>query len=414
MIRKFNPVYITTVEELFFLTNLINTVKQFNHVMNKIIPFIFYAGVIYLASCAGQAMNTPPPPPSLPVIAISAGSATTWLEYPASVEGSTNVEIRPQVSGYLQQVYVQEGDYVSQGQPLFRINSREFSEFSNSASASVSAAKASVERAQVEYDKLKPLVDNHVISAVQLRTAKANLDAAKADYAQAVSGKGSADITVGYTLIKAPVSGYIGQILFKQGSIIGKGEALPLTTLSEVNNVHVYFSMSEADFLSFISGYEGSSTEEKIKHIPLVDLQLPDNSIYNTKGKIELVRGQFDRNAGTISFRAVFANKEKLLRSGLTGKIRIPSLHENQMLVPQESTYELQDKVFVFALGDSNKVTGKQISISGKSGNNYLVSKGLANGERIVYSGIQRLRDGAVITPQVMKTDSLLQASLYK
>ncbi|MES2772661.1 MAG: efflux RND transporter periplasmic adaptor subunit [Bacteroidota bacterium] len=380
--------------------------------MNKLIPYIFYAAILYLASCAGQAMNPPPAPPSLPVIAISSGSATTWLEYPASIEGTTNVEIRPQVSGYLEKVYVQEGDYVSQGQPLFKINSREYNEFSNNASASISAAKASVERAQVEYDKLKPLVDNNVISEVQLRTAKANLDAARAVQAQAVSGKGSAEITVGYTLIKAPVSGYIGQIPFKQGSIIGKGEALPLTVLSEVNNVHVYFSMSEADFLSFISAYEGGSTEEKIKTIPLVDLQLPDNTIYHTKGKIELVQGQFDRSAGTISFRAVFANKEKMLRSGLTGKIRIPSLHQDQMLVPQESTYELQDKVFVFALGDSNKVTGKQISISGKSGNNYLVSKGLANGEKIVYSGIQRLRDGAVITPQNLRTDSLLQASL--
>lgn len=382
--------------------------------MNKIIPYILYGAIIYLASCAGNAMNPPPPPPSLPVIEINAGNATTWLEYPASIEGTTNVEIRPQVSGYLEKIYVQEGDYVSQGQPLFRINSREYSEFSNNASASILAAKASVERAQVEYDKLKPLVDNNVISEVQLRTAKANLDAARAGYAQAVSGKGSAEITVGYTLIKAPVSGYIGQVPFKQGSIIGKGEALPLTVLSEVNNVHVYFSMSEADFLSFIAGYEGRSTEEKIKNIPLVDLQLPDNTIYNTKGRIELVQGQFDRNAGTISFRAVFANKEKMLRSGLTGKIRIPSLHQGQMLVPEESTYELQDKVFVFALDDSNKVTGKQISISGKSGNNYLVSKGLANGERIVYSGIQRLRDGVVITPQNIKTDSLLQVSLYK
>jgi len=382
--------------------------------MNKIIPYVFYAGIIYLASCAGKALNQAPPPPSLPVIEVSSGSATTWLEYPASIEGTTNVAIRPQVSGYLEKVYVQEGDYVTQGQPLFRINSREYNEYSTSASASVSAAKAAVERAQVEYDKLKPLVDNKVIAEVQLKTAKANVDAARAAYAQAVSGKGSAEITVGRTLITAPVSGYIGAIPFKQGSLIGKGEVLPLTVLSEVNNVHVYFSMSEADFLSFIAGYKGASTEEKIRNIPPVDLQLPDNTVYSAKGKVELVQGQFDRNAGTISFRAVFANREKQLRSGLTAKVLIPSLHQNELLVPQESTYELQDKVFVFALGDSNKVIGKQIAISGKSGSNYLVSKGLASGDRIVYSGIQRLRDGAVITPQPIRADSALQASLYR
>ncbi|MCW3090639.1 MAG: efflux transporter, family, subunit [Ferruginibacter sp.] len=382
--------------------------------MKKLLIYSLYAGVLYLAACAGQAMNPAPPPPSLPVIKVSSASATTWLEYPASLEGTTNVEIRPQVSGYLQKIYVEEGAYVSKGQPLFKINSQEYSEFSNNAAASVQSAKAAVEKAQVEYDRLKPLVDNKVIAEVQLKTAKANVDAARADYAQALSGKGSADITVGYTLITAPVSGYIGRIPFRQGSLIGKGETLPLTVLSEVNNVHAYFSMSEADFLSFIAKYDGKSTEEKIKNIPPVDLQLPDNSIYKVKGKIELVQGQFDRSSGTISFRAIFPNNERLLRSGITGKIRIPSLLQDQLAVPQESTYEMQDKVFVFALGDSNKVVSKQISVSGKSGTNFLVSSGLTNGETIVFSGIQRLRDGAVITPQPLLTDSVLHASLSK
>lgn len=382
--------------------------------MKKLQVYIIYGAVLFLAACAGKNLNAPaPPPPSLPVIKINSGSATTWLEYPTSIEGSTDVEIRPQVSGYLEKIYVEEGAYVAKGQPLFKINSKEYSEFSNGASASVQSAKASVEKAQVEYDRLKPLVENKVIAEVQLKTAKASLDVAKATYAQAISSKGSADITVGYTLITAPVSGYIGQIPYKQGSLIGKGEALPLTVLSEVNNVHAYFSMSEADFLTFISGYEGKSTEEKIKSIPPVELQLPDNTIYATKGKIELVQGQFDRSSGTISFRAVFPNAEKQLRSGITGKIRIPSLHQDQLMVPQESTYELQDKVYVFALGDSNKVTSKQIAVSGKSGNNYLVSKGITSGETIVFSGIQRLRDGAIITPQQMPGDSVLQASLY-
>lgn len=382
--------------------------------MNKLIQLAFYGGLFYLISCAGQAMNpdTPPPPPTLPVIEINAGNATTWLNYPATIKGTENVEIRPQVSGYLQKIYVEEGAYVSKGQPLFKINASEYSEYSNNASANVQGARAAIERAQVEYDRLKPLVDNKVISAVQLRTAQANLNAAKAAYAQAVSGKGSADITLGYTLITAPVSGYIGAIPFREGSLVGKGEMTPLTVLSEVNNVHAYFSMSEADFLAFISTYEGKSAEEKIKNIPPVDLQLPDNTLYGEKGKVELVQGQFDRSSGTISFRAVFPNKEKLLRSGITGNIRIPSLHNNQLLVPQESTYEMQDKVFVFALGDSNKVASRQIDISGKTGNHYLVSKGLAKGDKIVYSGIQRLKDGSMITPQPMAADSLLQASL--
>ncbi|MES2005761.1 MAG: efflux RND transporter periplasmic adaptor subunit [Bacteroidota bacterium] len=374
---------------------------------------LIYSGAfLVLVACAGNQITQTPPPQSLPVITLSTGSATTWEEYPASVEGTVNVDIRPQVSGYLDKIYVEEGAYVLQGQPLFSINSNEYKEYANNAGASTQLAKANIEKAQVEVDRIKPLVENKVVADVQLKTALANLAAAKAALAQAVSSKGSADITVGYTLIKAPVNGYIGHIPFKKGSLVSKTDALPLTVLSEVNNVHAYFSMSERDYLDFLSKIEGKTTEEKVKNMPAVELQLPDNTIYKVKGKVELVQGQFDKTAGTISFRAVFANAEKQLRSGITGKIRIPSLLREQLIVPQEATYEVQDKIFVFALGDSNKVASKQIFISGKNGANYLVNKGLASGETIVFSGLQRLRDGAIIAPQRIPLDSVLHASL--
>ncbi|HEX6193105.1 MAG TPA: efflux RND transporter periplasmic adaptor subunit [Chitinophagaceae bacterium] len=371
--------------------------------------YLLAALLLYLAACVGKQneMQTAPPQ-SLPVVTLDTASTVTWQEYPASVQGTINVEIRPQVSGYLEKIYVEDGAYVSKGQSLFRINSKEYSQLSQSAAASIQLAKAAVEKAQVEVDRLQPLVANKVISEVQLKTAKANLHEAQAAYAQAVSGKGSADITLGYTLITAPVSGYVGHINFKQGSLIGKGEIEPLTILSEVNNVHAYFSMSESEFYSFLSNVTGKTAEEKIANIPGVELQLADNSIYNTKGRVELVQGQFDRKSGSISFRAVFPNTEKLLRSGITGKIRIPFAQQNKLMVPQQSTYELQDKVYVFAVGDSNKVTSKQITIKGKSDGNYIVEKGVNNGDVIVYSGLQRLRDGAVITPQNISLDSVL------
>jgi len=357
---------------------------------------IIYPGVfLVLVACAGNQLNqTPPPPQVLPVIKLNTGSATIWQEYPASLEGTVNVEIRSQVNGYLEKIYVEEGAYVLQGQPLFSINSSEYKEYANNAGASIQLAKANMERAQVEVDRIKPLVDNKVVADVQLKTALANLAASKAALAQAVSSKGSADITVGYTLIKAPVNGYIGHIPFKKGTVVSKTDIIPLTVLSEVNNVHAYFSMSESDFLTFLSKVEGKTTEEKVKNILPVELQLPDNTTYKTKGRVELVQGQFDRNAGAISFRAVFNNADKQLRSGMTGKIRIPSMLHEQIIVPQEATYEVQDKIFVFALGDSNKVASKQIFVSGKSGSNYLVNKGLVSGETILFSGLQRVRDG--------------------
>ena len=374
--------------------------------------YLLAAAVLYLAACAGKQMNQAPPPQSLPVVKLDTGSATVWQEFPATVQGTVNVEIRPQVSGYLEKIYVEDGAWVDQGQPLFRINAKEYSQFSNSAATNIQAAKAAVEKAQVEVDRLQPLVANKVIADVQLKTAKAALHQAEAAYAQAVSGKGSADITLGYTLITAPVSGYVGHINFKQGSLIGKGEAQPLTVLSEVKQMHAYFSMSEAEFYHFLAGIEGATTEEKIKHIPAVDLELADNSIYHNKGTVELVQGQFDRNSGSIAFRAVFPNQEKQLRSGITGKIRIPALLQNQLIIPQQATYELQDKVYVFAVGDSNKVVSKQITVAGKNEGNYIVSKGISPGETIVYSGLQRLRDGVIIVPQNISLDSVTRTAV--
>jgi membrane fusion protein, multidrug efflux system len=377
--------------------------------MKKLLIYSIYGSVLYLAACAGNKNQVQAPPPqTLPVVKLDTASVTTWQEYPATVQGTVNVEIRPQVSGYLEKIYVQDGAWVSQGQPLFRINSKEYSQFSSSAAATIQAARAAVEKAQVEVDRLQPLVDNKVIAEVQLKTAKATLHQEQAAYAKAVSGKNSADITLGYTLITAPVSGYVGHINFKQGSLIGKGESDPLTVVSEVNNVHAYFSMSEADFFAFFANIEGKSAEEKIKNIPPVDLALADNSTYAVKGKVELVQGQFDRSSGSISFRAIFPNNKKILRSGITGRIRIPFLQQNKLMVPQQATYELQDKVYVFALGDSNKVISKQITVAGKSEGNYIVTKGVTNGETIVYSGLQRLRDGAMIVPQKLSLDSVL------
>lgn len=377
--------------------------------MKKIFIYGLYAGLLYLAACASKANNLQAPPPqTLPVVKLNSGSATTWQEYPATVQGTVNVEIRPQVGGYLEKIYVEDGAFVTKGQPLFRINAKEYSQFSNSAAAAIQSAKAAVEKAQVEVDRLQPLVANKVVAEVQLKTANANLHEAQAAYQQAVSGKGSADITLGYTLITAPVSGYVGHINFKQGSLVGKGESDALTVLSEVNNVHAYFSLSEADFYNFFASVDGKTAEEKIQHLPAVELKLADNSVYNAKGKVELVQGQFDRSSGSISFRAVFTNNDKLLRSGVTGKIRIPFSLQNKLMVPQEATYELQDKVYVFALGDSNKVVSKQISIKGKSEGNYIVEKGVSSGETIVYSGLQRLRDGVVIVPQPISLDSVL------
>lgn len=350
------------------------------------------------------------PPPNLQVLAVTTTPATTHKEYSASLEGRVNVEIRPQVEGILEKIYVDEGAYVKAGQPLFKINDRTYNEQLHSAQSSVLAAQANVQKAQVEVDRLGPLVDNKVISDVQLKTARAVLDAAKASEEQAKASVGNARISVGYTYITAPVSGYIGRIPYKTGSLVGNGESMPLTVLSDINEVYAYFSMSEPDFIAFKQQFEGASLEEKVKKVPPVELLLADNSVYTQKGRITSIDGQFDKTIGAISFRATFSNPGGTLRSGNTGKVRIPSQVAEVMVIPQEATFEIQDKVFVFALGDSNKVASKPITITGKTAAWYYVSGGVKPGEKIVYSGIGNLQDGMVIVPKPITADSLLKA----
>jgi len=369
------------------------------------------ATALYISSCSSvQGNQAAQPPQTLPVLPIKNSEATTYLEYSATVEGKTNVEIRPQVSGLLDKIYVEEGAYVTAGQPLFKVNDRPYDEQVNNAQANVATAKANMEKAAIEVNRLTPLVENKVISDVQLKASQAAYDAAKAQVAQAEAAGKNAGINLGYTLLKAPVSGYIGRIPFKVGALVGKGEAQPLTVVSDVKEMYAYFGMSENDFLKFTAQVPGKSITEKIKGLPPVELQLADKSIYASKGRIELMEGQFDKSIGAITFRATFPNAEGLLRSGITGKVRIPQGNSGLLPVPQTSTYEIQDKIFVFAVGDSNKVVGKQIHIVGKTTDYYLIDKGVQAGDKIVFAGMDRLQDGAVINPQLLSADSVLKA----
>jgi len=345
---------------------------------------------------------------ALPVLPVTTTSGTTFREYPASLEGKVNVEIRPQVEGYLEKIYVDEGAYVKNGQPLFKIDARVFNEALNNAKSSLLAAQANVAKAQVEVDRLAPLVEHNVISDVQLKTAKAGYDAAVASAEQAKAAVANAQINIAYTLVKATASGYISRIPFKTGSLVSKSDAL--TVLSDISEMYAYFSLSEPDFIAFKNQFAGNTIEEKVKKVPPVELALADNSIYAGKGRISTIEGQFDKTTGAISFRATFPNPGGILRTGNTGKVRIPQLYNNTLVVPIESTFEVQDKVFVFAVGDSNKVATRPLTISGKTTNYYFVTDGLKAGDRIVFAGAGNLQDGMPIVPQPMSADSLLKA----
>ncbi len=360
-------------------------------------------------SSAGSGAAQAPPLQSLPVITIGQQPATTFQEFSASLEGSRDIEIRPQVEGYLEKIYVDEGAPVKKGQLLFLINDRPYREQLNNANAGLAAAKANLANASINVSKITPLVEANVVSDVQLKTAKSAYDAAAASVAQAQAMVSNAQINLGYTRITAPVDGFIGRIPYKTGSLVGLTTPTPLTLLSEIREVYAYFSMSENEFLSFSKQFNGQSMQEKIKQMPPVELLLADGSSFGEKGKVEMVSGQFNNEMGSISFRASFKNPEGLLRSGNTGRIRIPRAFNDALVIPQESTFEMQDKVFVFVLADSNKVVSTPIQIAGTSGNYYLVNKGISAGQRVVYAGTDRLQDGVQIQPEPISMDSLLK-----
>lgn len=375
-----------------------NTVKKINSVIAILIAL---AALLLISSCSSApAAQQAPPPPTLPVQTVQASSVTTYQEYPASIEGTVNVEIRPQVSGALDRVFVDEGAFVSAGQPLFKINDQPYRAALNNALASQHAAEAALVNAQLEVDKLTPLVQNKVVSDYQLKTAVAAAQIAKANIESAKANVATAKINLGYTTISAPVAGYIGRLLKKQGSLVSPQDAESLTQLSDVHNVHVYFSLGEKDFIGFKDEYAGTTLKDKLNHLPAVSLLLADNSEYSLKGKIDMIDGQFDKTTGAITVRASFPNAQGLLRSGNTGKIRLSLNHNDALTVPESATVEMQDKVFVFALADSNKVKKVAITIAGKDGENYVVKDGLKAGDQIVLSGMDHLQEGAKIVPQ--------------
>ena len=381
---------------------------------SRLLPSIL---ITLLYSCkdgSAPAGNGAMPPPSLPVITASMMPATTYQDFTASVQGKRDVEIKPQVDGYLTSIEVDEGAYVHKGQPLFIIDRRPFEEQLNNAKAAVVAARASMENAQINVDKLKPLVENKVVSDVQLKSAQAIYNNAQAAVDQSQAAVESARINLNYTTITAPSDGYVGTIPFKTGSLVTKGMADALTVVSETKDMRVYFSMSEPDFLQFKLNYPGNTIADKVKQMPPVQLVLADNTVYPQPGKVEIVEGQFDKTVGAIKFRAGFPNAEGMLRSGSTGKVRIPTTLKSVLVIPQDATFELQDKVFVYTVGDSNKIVTRPLTISGRTTNYYFVSDGVKQGDKIVLSSMSTtmiggLRDGMVIQPQMISTDSLLK-----
>lgn len=333
----------------------------------------------------------------MPIITLQEEPITLNAEYPTRIEGKVNVEIRPQVEGYIKRIFVEEGDFVKVGQPLFKIDDRNFVEQVNTAKANLDAARAALKNAKLEVDKYTMLSSNKVSSDFQLKSAMAQYETAQANVAQQKAALGSAKINLDFSLVKAPVSGFMGRIPRQIGNLVSRTDVQPLSTLSDISEVYAYFSITEKDFLHFNTQYSGTNLNDKISKMSKTSLILADGSIYPYLGKIQMINGEFDKNTGSIVLRAAFNNPQSLLRTGNTGRIIIPKTIKNALLVPVLSTLDMQDKIFVIRLDKNNKAQRIAIQIVEKHGDHYIIKSGLKKGDRIVTQQLESVAEGEQI-----------------
>ncbi|MDR6197661.1 efflux RND transporter periplasmic adaptor subunit [Siphonobacter sp. SORGH_AS_0500] len=369
--------------------------KHFPSLKNYTLTTLLFLTWIGLAGCTTSAENqteqTAAAPQKRSVITLKENSVTLHKEYPARIEGKVNVDIRPQAEGYLERIYVEEGAYVKAGQPLFKIADAPYREALHTAQANLGAAQADLKKASLEVDKFRELSQSRVTSEFQLKTAKTAYETAKANVALQEAAVATARINLGFTLVKAPVSGFIGRIPKRIGNLASKTDTEPMTTLSDISQVYAYFSMTEQDFLR-LSRQSDQSLTQTLKQLPAVQLILADGKPFEHSGKVQMVDGKFDTGTGSISVRAAFTNPRHLLRSGNTGRIVLPETHESVMLIPVQAVSDIQDKLYVFRLTKDNRAERIAIIVNGKSGDNYVLVKGLNPGDRII------AKDAALVT----------------
>ena len=333
------------------------------------------------------------------VMTVTSTSSSQSIQYPATIKGTQDIEIRPQVSGFIVKLCVDEGATVRKGQALFQFDPTQYAAAAKQAEANVESAKANLQTVELTAQNKKMLYDKKVISDYDYQTALNNLATAKANLAQAEASYVAAKQNLGFCTVTSPSNGVVGTFPYRVGSLVSASIAEPLTTVSEIGDMYVYFSMTEKQLLSMTRA-EGT-LKEQLEKMPAVKLQLADGTMYDEEGKIDAVSGVIDQSTGSVSMRAIFSNKGNVLRSGGTGNIIFPYMLENVIVIPQSATQEIQDKKFVYVLqGDNTTIKHTEIKIfSVNDGKNYIVTDGLKSGDKVVVEGVQNLKDGQKIKP---------------
>ena len=306
-------------------------------------------------------------------------------EFVAQIRSVKNIEIHAQEKGFLQNIYVDEGQFVKSGQLLFKI-------MPNLYEAEFQKAQAEVSAAEIELQNATALAEKNVVSKNEQAIAQAKLDQARAELA-------TAKVHLSFTEIRAPFDGYIDRLPKKIGSLIDEGELL--TSLSDNSKMFAYFNVSEPEYLEYETNVKSRGDNE-------VSLILANNQAFKNKGRIEVIESEFDNETGNIAFRAIFPNPDNLLRNGETGKVVMTVPLKNALIIPQKATYEIQNKKYVFVVGDDNMVRSREITITGEVPDLYVVKSGLSAGEKILLEGVQKVKDDDKISFEYQKPEDVL------
>ena len=374
-----------------------------SHVRRALLGAVCVAGV---SGCSvdGKERGPAATPDVRPVVALKTAEQDLFHDYVADVQAVRNVEVRAQVAGFLEHIYVDEGKPVKKGQPLFRINASAYRNQLSLAQAALASAQAQAGAADVERDRVQLLADKNIVAKTDLTLAANKVKDARAQVAQAQAGVAAARLNLSYTLIRAPFDGVIDRIPLKMGSVVEEGTLL--TTVSDLHEVYAYFNVGEGEYLQYLKAKQ----QYPDRHSDSVRLTLADNSQYPQAGHIETTESEFNPNTGSLAFRARFANPQRTLKHGASGRIRLTTTLPAALLLPQKAVFEIQDKNYVYVVDQANAVHMRNFVPQTRTGDFYVVKEGLKPGERVVYEGANSLKNGQQITPRPVSLDSLLAA----
>ena len=335
-----------------------------------------------------------------PVTSPIAIDTTLPIDYVAEINAVQNVEIRARVKGYLDHIYIDEGKYVKQGQLLFTISNSELNENIARASAALKSTVTELKAAELQLKNVKQLVDKNVVSNTELEMAKNKVELAKAKVEEAQANETFTKIQLTYTQVKAPFSGIVNRIPNKTGSLIEDGTLL--TSVSKNDEVFAYFDVSEKEYLNYANGLKTDG--EQSKNVTLI---LANGEEHPFKGRIETTEGEIEQSTGNIAFRARFSNPDKILKHGASGKVRLLRKYKNALIIPQKATFEIQDKMYVYVIDKSNKVSIKPITTNSRMPHFYIIESGLSSDDKIIYEGIQNIKDGMTVEPQFVEMNQI-------